>query len=195
MAKIWSKTKKTLEEDLLCEPLRGRVQYFLTHYHGAPDNYGRFCVRVDGAEHVQANPYNENAIFSESNRLQKELNVPRREWEHGHYLFEEENRAIESIAEKNAMLENRMEIWQVMRAIDEYMLLPIDKALASDNEVIRLLAVLDRRVGKRTLLKLADRVPEQPEWLRFFYELRLSAEGLLEKREKFSGMPSYSRCL
>lgn len=42
--------------------------------------------------------------------------------------------------------------------------------------MIRLLAVLDRRVGKRTLEKLKDERMKQPEWLRFFYDLRLKAE-------------------
>lgn len=107
MAKIWSKTKKRLEDELLCEALRGRVQYFLTHYHGAPDNYGRFCIRVDGKEHVQANPYNENGIFAESNRLQREMGIPSRKWEHGHYMFDKENREVEEIAEKHAIVENK----------------------------------------------------------------------------------------
>ena len=50
MSNSWSGVRKRLERDLLCEKLRGRVQYFLTHYHGAPDNYGRFAVRLDGKE-------------------------------------------------------------------------------------------------------------------------------------------------
>lgn len=72
-----------------------------------------------------------------------------------------------------------MDIWQVMQALDEYMSIPITESLHSENEVIRLFAVLDRRVGKRTLLKLVGETENQPEWLYFFYELRLSAEGLL----------------
>ena len=48
MSKSWSSIRKRLEQDLLCEKLRGRVQYFRTIYHGAPDEYGRFAVRVDG---------------------------------------------------------------------------------------------------------------------------------------------------
>lgn len=46
----WSGLRKELEQDRLCPALRGRVQYFATHYHGAPDDYGRVCVRVDGKE-------------------------------------------------------------------------------------------------------------------------------------------------
>jgi len=40
-------------------------------------------------------------------------------------------------------------------------------------------AILDRRVGKRTLKEIADTVSDQPEWLQQFYQLRLDAEGII----------------
>lgn len=176
----WSKTRKILEQEMICDSLKGRIQYFCTRYHGAPDNYGRFCVRVDGKEYVRANPYNENLIYEDANKLKKEYNIPRRGWEHGHYLYDEENRVVERIAEKKAMVENRMDMWQVMESIEIYRNLSINEALQSDNEVIRMFAILDRRVGKRTLTSLIDEVHKQPEWLKFFYHLRLSAEKIME---------------
>jgi len=39
-------------------------------------------------------------------------------------------------------------------------------------------AVLDRRVGKRTLTKVKETIEEQPLWLKQFYQLRLAAEGI-----------------
>lgn len=47
------------------------------------------------------------------------------------------------------------------------------------NPLVRMFAVLDRRVGKRTLEKLALCVDEQPAWLREFYLLRLEAEKII----------------
>lgn len=44
-------------------------------------------------------------------------------------------------------------------------------------------AVLDRRVGKRTLAKLSEAVEKQPECLRYFYELRLNAEEFMMEQE------------
>ena len=61
LGESWSGVRVRLEKDLLCEKLRGRIQYFLTHYHGAPDQYGRFCVRLDGKEIIFANPYHDMA--------------------------------------------------------------------------------------------------------------------------------------
>lgn len=42
-----SKTRRMLGHDFLCEKLRGRVRYFFTIYHDAPDKSGRFAV-MDG---------------------------------------------------------------------------------------------------------------------------------------------------
>jgi len=75
MPHSWSKTRKILEEEMLCDSLKGRVQYFLTHYHDAPDQYGRFCIRVDGKEYVHANPYNERYSFEEEKKIGSIINV------------------------------------------------------------------------------------------------------------------------
>ena len=80
MANSWSGLRKRLEQDLLCEKLRGRVQYYLTHYHGAPDDYGRFAVRVDGEELVIAHPYNEMAVSCLSDQVKEELGEERDWW-------------------------------------------------------------------------------------------------------------------
>lgn len=42
-------------------------------------------------------------------------------------------------------------------------------------------AILDRRIGKRTLMKIEEHVGKQPEWLQFFYQLRLEAERIVTK--------------
>ena len=59
--------------------------------------------------------------------------------------------------------------------------LPIDEALNHESYLIRLFAILDRRVGKRTLKRIVDEKVylEYPKWIRQFYEVRLSAEGLV----------------
>lgn len=63
-------------------------------------------------------------------------------------------------------------------ALEEYRNQNIMKSVSSDNPLVRLFAVLDRRIGKRTLLKLKGAVEKQPKWLRQFYKLRIEAEGM-----------------
>ena len=44
--KKWSKVKKMLEDDCLCETLKGRVKFFNTRYRSAHDRAGRICIPV-----------------------------------------------------------------------------------------------------------------------------------------------------
>ena len=57
---------------------------------------------------------------------------------------------------------------EAMRA---YLDLPIDEALKSDNPFIKALAIVDRRVGKRTIEKLEIDNSEH-SLVKAFYELR-----------------------
>ena len=150
--KSWSNLRKVLEEDRLCPALRGRVQYFMTRYHDAHDDEGRLCIRVGGKEYLNAHNGN-HGHWSE-------------DWVF-HYRSQEEHQRTGLYC-----------YCQVLKAIDIYMdELTIDEALASEDPLIRLFAVLDRRVGKRRLPDLAAAMENETEWLQFFYRLRLEAEG------------------
>lgn len=176
MMSSWSGIRKRLEREFLCEKLRGRVQYFMTRYHGAPDEYGRFAVRLDGKEIVFANPYNERYASRAANKIKSELGESR-PWAE---LYDDDRPRYDEIfrrADAYCIAHNAMEIYHVTDAIREYLNAPIQAALTSENPAVRMFAVLDRRVGKRTLAKLSGSVGEQPEWLRPFYEVRLRAEG------------------
>ena len=63
-------------------------------------------------------------------------------------------------------------------ALAEYRCLEAQEAILSDDPVVRLFAVLDRRICKTILEGLAHRMEEQPEWLKRYYLLRLEAEGI-----------------
>lgn len=178
MKKSWSGIRKQLEQDFLCEKLRGRVQYFLTIYHGAPDDYGRFAVRVDGKEVFHANPYNETYFYEEVEHLQKQYGVSNREWTGKEFLFDKENAEIEEQAEQNVIEKGHIDSFSVTRAIDVFLNQSIEKSLESENLLHRMFAILDRRVGKRSLTKAAYTYESLPEWLKLFYELRFAVEGI-----------------
>ncbi|HOB19485.1 MAG TPA: hypothetical protein PKO35_02130 [Candidatus Atribacteria bacterium] len=179
MGQSWSGLRKELEEDLICDCLKGRVRYFLTHYHKAPDDHGRVAVRVDGREVLHGNPYSFYIKYSGLEReLKTAFGVPPREWDGKQMLHEDENRAVEAAVEDIAIGEGVFEIYHFTEAIREYKNQPVQKSLASENPLVRMFAVMDRRVGKRTLKRLASQVKDQPEWLQFFYKLRLEAENI-----------------
>lgn len=178
MGQSWSSIRKRLEEDLLCEKLRGRVQYFFTIYSKAPDQYGRFAVRVDGTEIYRANPYNEKFYYENETAIKAEQDIPMREWNGKAFVHDEENQAAEREAALKTIEEGNADSYDVMRAIDEYLNQSVEKSLWSDNLLQRMFAILDRRVGKRTLVKLAESYESLPDWLKQFYELRFEVEIL-----------------
>ncbi len=52
----------------------------------------------------------------------------------------------------------------------------IEESLLSLDPVVRLFAIMDKRVGKRRLQSLD--ITSQPGWLQMFYRLRLEADGI-----------------
>lgn len=50
----WSGMRKVLEQDNICESLKGRVQYFATRYRESHDQEGRIAIRIDGREIFQS---------------------------------------------------------------------------------------------------------------------------------------------
>ena len=185
MPESWSKTRKRLEEERLCAALRGRVQFFFTIYHKAPDQYGRFALRVDGREVFRANPYNEGRIWALEEQVKSARNTPPREWtDKGGFLYDAENRRAEEEARLLAATEGTVDSFDLLRLIHQYLNQRIEESLTSPEPFVRMLAVLDRRVGRRRLERLADEVQNQPEWLQSVYRLRLEAEGIPERGTK-----------
>ena len=160
----WSKTRQILEQDLLCESLKGRVRYFVTHYRHAHDEVGRVCILIDGAERLTMPFSNENKIFQavhnrpdDSKSLRERYDEVTKEF-HQSGIFEP---------------------WDFGVAVNEYLANDIKQSLYSENLLVRLLAVFDRRIGKRTLEKLKSEMNLLPEWLQYFYNLRLESENIL----------------
>lgn len=63
-------------------------------------------------------------------------------------------------------------------ALNEYRNQDVQTSIHSDNPLVRMFAVLDRRIGKRTLNSIRELLDEQPQWLKIFYLLRLEAQDV-----------------
>ena len=64
------------------------------------------------------------------------------------------------------------------QAFDEFDNQSIDKSLASDNLIVCIFAVLDRRVGKRRLFSMRELMENQSSVFQEFYAIRMHHEGL-----------------
>ena len=159
----WGEVRKTLEQDLLCDSLKGRVRYFATRYRKSHDGIGRVCVLVDEKEIINM-PYSiENERYVETLRRKKD----------------EPDKSRQKIYEK--VCDDFAEIGLYYpgdfgTALDEFLSEDIQDALSSENYIVRMLAIMDRRVGKRTLERIKPDISVLPEWLQYFYKLRLEAE-------------------
>lgn len=150
----WKGMKKYLEKDMLCPKLRGRISYHCEVYPKFSKGSCCFIVLLDG-EKVKTFGY-----YPSGSRLGWSQDFP----------------------EKFPMADrDEYTDWEFSDALEAYRRQPIADSLASENPIQRMLAIVDRRVGKRTLQKLAESVQDQPEWLRIFYLARMEAESVAVK--------------
>lgn len=158
--KSWPGLQKQLTERL-CAELKERLTYFLTYYSDVHNAYGRASIRLDGKELV---------CFSWINAYYQERDLSLLYKETGEYSFDEPS--LVEKWKKNGTYSEK----DFLDAATEFLLLPINEALESENVIIRILALVDRRTGKATLAKLksAWQMQELPLWVCKFLDLRLS---------------------
>lgn len=160
----WSKMRHKLEKVYLAESLRGRLTYFVTSYHAMHDgDEGRAAVRLDGAEVLKSNFFERFAA----------------QWEHYESLKLQgnEQNAWRKAAEQ-AIHDGTFYQMDFYRAFQEFDSQSIRESLDSENAIVRMFALLDRRTGKRTLEKLRERMKKEPQWLQMIYYIRLEAENI-----------------
>ncbi len=67
---------------------------------------------------------------------------------------------------------------EFLNAAFEFLNSSIEISLKSENPIIRMLAVLDRRVGKRTLEEIKQSIENEHEIVVYFLKLRCEAEDI-----------------
>lgn len=155
----WSKIKKHLE-DSICDKLKDRVTYFATSYRHAHDGQGRVCLLVDKKEILNMPFTNQWGIFDEMDRLRRETDIS---------YYDAHTRATYNISQTGVL-----STWVFSTAYDEFCTKSIEECLSSENYLTRVIAFLDKRTGRRTLEKMKESIKELPEWLQYFYNLRVS---------------------
>lgn len=167
----WSAIRKKLEEDYLCPALRGRIQYFITLYRESHDQRGRAAIRLDGVEVLKSSfiEYMRQYDRNEEELERKQPDMSRREREELLCVMTENDGCIDEIV--------------FFTSFYEFDNQSIEKSLCSKYPMVRVFALLDRRVGKRRLLAMRDRMQEELDWVRMFYHIRMEAEGLEAPRQ------------
>lgn len=159
----WSGMRKYLEDEMLADSLSGRIQYSCTSYPNMDDRK-IFEIRVDGKTQKQFSW--ETVAFRNC---------------HGKGNIDTNKVWANFWKEKDTVpVENKSEFddEEFCDALTKYRSMPFSESIESVNPIVRMFAILDRRVGKRTLDKLKLSVAKQPKWLQDLYLLRFSAENI-----------------
>ena len=169
MGLSWSAMRKILEQENICESLKGRIQYFVARYRKSHDEEGRVAIRLDGKEIFKSCFYDwqeKRDVVVKSNIIPKEQ--AKTYWEYWDKVHTET---------KN---HGGFDQYGFYEAFHEYQNQSIENSLDSSDPVVKLFAILDKRVGKRRLQNIFSEIETQPDWLQVFYKLRLEADGIIE---------------
>jgi hypothetical protein len=141
----WSKLRKIVELRF-AGSLSGRIRLESTHYRRAHDQEGRWGVVIDGQQVWGMGCIvgdREQYVLSNKIRLEKNVSID-----------VASNMAFAQ--RRNVARHNQYEFHG---AVWDFTQISIDDALKSEDAVIRSLAYLDARTGKRRLVKLAKNEP------------------------------------
>lgn len=159
----WSKIKSKLENEYLADSLKGRIHYFATSYNKYPDHEGRAAIFLDGKQIVSGS-YCEQ--WSKAQLLPRDETLETR--------LRYEFPYMDNTAVKYGQFDQRC----FYSAFYEFDNQSIEKSLYSENMLIRIFAILDRRIGKRRLRNLKETILSEPDIFQLFYNIRIEAEGI-----------------
>lgn len=157
----WSGMRKYLETEMITDSLKGRIRYNCTTYVGM-DGFKVFEIFVDGKMIKRFSLETVNSYFIKNN-YKKESNSE---------YWDEFWNLMDSIP-----IENRTEYTdgEFCEALKNYRNNDIQDSIRSKNPIEVMFAILDRRIGKKTLKDIESNSDNYPEWLNYFYELRLKS--------------------
>lgn len=159
----FSAMRKKLEQENICSSLRGHIQYFATRYRKVRHEEGRIGICFDHKEVFQSS-FLEWAV-ARGEYSEQILSLPEKQYRENMDLWDEE-----------VGWHIGFDHFRFYSAFYEYDNQSIEKSLVSDDDLVRLFAILDRRVGKRRLKIIEKRIFKEPVWIQYLFSLRKEAE-------------------
>ncbi|WP_261301496.1 SF0329 family protein [Paenibacillus andongensis] len=183
----WSKLKQHLES-FLSPALYGRVEYLSSSYCYLPDKAGLCYIAVDKKNVLNMSDtlikwYQTELEIKNDSDIQIPIN----------------NEDIEAVRKdtKGSVPEDRLEVIARSRKISEYakellsaqsslsksnfiviankfLSISIEESIESNDILLNILALVDRRVGKKRILNMTEKIKLKHPIVQYFFELRLS---------------------
>lgn len=175
--KSWSNLKKQMK-DLLCDSLKDKISYFYTSYHAVHNAYGRATInycKKEIAAFSWVEQYAQQRDIIEQYKKMDTVPSALVDFEGSKKAYKIAN---DTVTKDKWMPDCTLCEVDFINSLTIYLKTDIAISLHSDNYLLRAFAYIDRRVGKRTLLKIKDEVEKLPDWVKQFYRIRCEAEGL-----------------
>lgn len=155
----WSKLRKLLK-DRLADNLKNRLDYNLTTYKNSTGFIGRAWITWDGKETINfSNQDTWNQYQSYSNETAETHYI-------SHKKIDDAERTEGNVIEKGEFSK-----YDFAENAFKFLNTNVQDALKSDNIILKALAVVDKKTGKRTLTELSKL--ENHPMIKYLIELRL----------------------
>lgn len=167
----WSKAKKQLKS-FTCESLSSRLDFQVINYRRAHDQLGRAVITVDKVEKL-----NMCTITAEREEYYRERAI-RKQLDNFNFDDVFHNRDIQDEAHQMLKSEAIYGQYDFFFALEQYFNASVQDSLQSSDILIKILCLLDRRIGKRTLMKMNDTIASEHPLVQYFFKLRCEAENV-----------------
>ncbi|OBZ12632.1 hypothetical protein [Bacillus sp. FJAT-26390] len=184
----WSKLKQNLES-FLSPALNGRVEYLATSYRYSPDKAGLCNIAVD-----KKNILNMSDATNLIRWYQTELEI-KNDSDIQIPITNEEIEAVRKdtkgnvpedrlivIARSRKKSDYAKELLSAQSALsksnfiviaNKFLSISIEESIESNDILLNILALVDRRVGKKRILNMSEKMKLKHPIVQYFYELRL----------------------
>lgn len=163
----WSKLKQTIE-DKFADAVKGRVELFSTRYNKPNSSTGRGWITIDGEQIVNFSTMKSGEIYRCVYHEATPTDCVT------HPAVPDEQRTPGQLIE-----EGEFSRFDLHNCCFEYLNLTVEQGLAHESPLINLLAVLDKRLGKRRLPSLKDQ--KHHPLVRRMLDFRLKVDGLVKE--------------
>jgi len=185
----WSKLKQNLES-FLSPALYGRVEYRATGYRYLPDKAGICYIAVDHKNVLNMSDLTSSIrwyLTEQEIKNDPDIQIP---------IHPEDIEAVKNVAKGNVpedrlkimarnrkMTETAKEFLSAQNALsrsnfpvvaNKFLSISIEDSLESNDILLNILALVDRRVGKKRIVNMAEKMKSKHPAVQYFYELRRS---------------------
>lgn len=185
----WSKLKQNLES-FRCPALHGRFEYRATSYRYVPDKAGNCYITVDKKNVLSMTDrttfirwYQTEQEIKNDSTIQipinnEEIETVRKETKG---IVPEDR--LQVMARSRKLSEHAKELMTAQASLSKsnftvvatkFLATPIEESLESNDILLNILALVDRRVGKKRLVSMTEKMKLKHPIVQYFYDLRLS---------------------